>query len=412
MNKKIALPIVIIVVAVIVFIVLKQTRPDTTVSEQVEKKWLVEAVMAELRTLAPEITIYGRVETPRDAQLKAALEADVVAVNVLEGDVVAAGQLLVKLDDTDVLLLQQQRQADVDEISALIDSEQKRYQRDQNLLIHQQQLVELADKSVSRARRLEQTRLASQATLDEALAAHEQQLLTLKQLQHDINEHPARLAQLQASKKRAGALLEQAAVNLARTEIRAPFDGRIAQLNVAMGDRVRAGDDLVSIYDLNNLEVRAQLPGRYIGQVRQMMQQDEPLLAEAQVDGQPLQFRLARLSGAVRQDSGGLDGLFTLINDGLALPLGTFVELKLRLAEQQQVVALPFSALYGRDRIYRIEEDGYLQSLQIERVGEKRDAEGNKKLLIRSPELKQGDKIAATQLPNAMTGLRVEVFSD
>lgn len=408
MLKKIALPIIILGLAVVAFILLKASEPETPAMDKKEKAWLVEAVKAEYQRIAPEVTIYGRVETPRDASLKSALEADVIEVNVLEGDNVTAGQTLIKLDDIDIQLALQQRQADVIEVQAQIESENQRFQRDKALLDNQKQLLDLADKAVQRARKLEQTRLASQASLDDALAAYEQQALALKQLQFDIDNHTVRLAQLQAAKQRAEALLAQAEVNLSRTEIKAPFDGRVAGLTVALGDRVRPGDTLLTVYDLDNLEVRAQIPGRYIPQVRQMLQQGKNLQAKAEVDGQQMRLSLNRLSGEVREDSGGIDGLFRIENNMAPLPLGTFVELQLQLAEQENVIEVPFSALYGMDRVYRIDE-GQLQSVAIERVGEvERDA-GKNSLLIRSDALKPGDLIAATQLPNAITGLRVEV---
>lgn len=408
MFKKIALPFIIIIAAVVIFSALKLTRPETAVREPVEKSWLVEAVTAEFTTIAPDITIYGRVETPRDAMLKASLEADVEQVLVLEGDNVRSGQLLLKLDDTDVLLQRQQRQADIDEILASIDSEKARFKRDTALLDNQQQLVALADKAVVRAQKLEQTRLASKAALDEAKAAYEQQVLSLKQLQFDIDEHPARLAQRRAALSRAQALREQTEVNQRRTEIKAPFNGRVAKLNVALGDRVRAGDTLVQVYDLDNLEVRAQIPGRYINQVRQMMQNGKSLQAVAQLDGQTIHLELTRLSGEVRQDSGGLDGLFRLINNVEPLPLGTFVELQLQLAKQENVIEIPFSALYGLDHVYLIQE-GFLQSVAIERIGEVARPSGQNSVLIRSNEIAAGDMIAITQLPNAITGLKVEI---
>lgn len=407
MLKKITLPVAIIALAILVFFLLKASKPATPAKPQAEKAWLVDAISVQYQRLAPEVRIYGRVETPRDANLKAALEADVVEVNVLEGEIVTNGELLIQLDKTDQQLAVQQREADLTETQAFIDSEQQRYQRDQGLLENQKQLVNLADKAVQRAKKLEQSRLASQSTLDEVLAAYEQQVLSLKQLQHDINEHPARLAQLKAARARAQALLEQSKVNLARSEIRAPFDGRVAGLTVALGDRVRAGDSLLTIYDLNQLEVRAQIPGRYISQVRRMLNEGQTLTAKAYFDGEEKQLILARLSGEVRQDSGGIDGLFRLSDNHEPLPLGTFVELQLQLAEQDNVIELPFSALYGMDRVYQI-DDEHLRSITIERVGEKSSTDGNT-LLIRSNELTAGDLIATTQLPNAITGLRVEI---
>ena len=108
------------------------------------------------------------------------------------------------------------------------------------------------------------------------------------------------------------------------------------------------------------------------------------------------------------QDSGGLDGLFRLINNVEPLPLGTFVELQLQLAKQENVIEIPFSALYGLDHVYLIQE-GFLQAVAIERIGEVARPSGQNSVLIRSNEIAAGDMIAITQLPNAITGLKVEI---
>jgi RND family efflux transporter MFP subunit len=409
--KRVVYPLVIVLVAIATFMALKQSKPEKMVIEQQEKVWRVNTVTVNIQQISPEITLYGRVETPRNSTLKSALAADVLSIAVLEGAVVSAGQLLLTLDDTDMQLLVTQRQADLAEIEALMASENQRFKRDQSLLQQQTVLLQLADNAVNRSKKLEQSRLASQATLDDAQATKQRQLVTLKGLQFDIAEHSARVAQLQAQAKRAQALLKQAEVDLERTKVTAPFSGRIAQLSVSIGDRIRAGDALISLYDLDNLEIRAQIPGRYINQVHNMMDQGEVLEAKASLNQQSLAFKLERLSGEVNVDSGGIDGLFSISGNRYAIALGTFIELKLKLAQQNDVVALPFNALYGLDHVYRLKE-GYLQSVSIERVGESTNEQGQKKLLLRSQDLHQGDKIVSTQLPNAITGLRVEALSE
>lgn len=411
MLKRVVYPLVIILVAIATFIGLKQSKPEKVVIEKPEKIWRVNTVTVNFQQISPEITLYGRVETPRNSTLKSALGADVLSIDVLEGSEVTAGQLLLTLDDTDMQLLVLQRRADLAEIEALIASENERFKRDQSLLEQETALLQLADNTVNRSKKLEQSRLASQATLDDAMASKQRQLVTLKRLKFDIAEHPARMAQLQAQLNRAQALVKQAEVDLERTKITAPFSGRISLLNVSIGDRVRAGDTLLSLYDLDNLEVRAQIPGRYINQVHNMMKHSEVLEAKASLNQQQLAFKLERLSGEVKVDSGGIDGLFSVFGNQYALALGTFVELKLKLARQDNVVALPFNALYGLDHVYRLKE-GYLQSVSIERIGESTNDQGQKQLLLRSQDLRQGDKVVSTQLPNAITGLRVEALSE
>ncbi len=405
------LPLVILLIAISVFIALKQSKPEKATITQPEKMWRVDSVPVVFKDISPEVTVYGRVETPRQASLNAAVNADVIAIKVLEGSEVDAGQLLIKLDDSDVAFLLEQRQADYAEIEALISSEQVRFKRDKSLLAHEKELVALAEKAVIRARKLEESKLVSRATLDDTFAAKQRQILTLKRLEHDIAEHPARLAGLKARLIRAKALVEQAKLDLARTTVTAPFTGRVAKLNVSVGDRVRVGDSLLSVYDLNDLEVRAQLPGRYLKQIRQSLDMKQQLTATAKVEGKPLQFKLSRLSGEIQQDSGGIDGLFQLDNGGQKLELGTFVELSIRLQAKQNVISIPFNALYGLDKVFRIKE-GYLEAVKIERVGEHQTDRGDSHLLIRSQQLKQGDRLVSTQLPNAITGLRVETIND
>ena len=330
MKKTVFFPIVILFSAIVGFLVLQNTQPASQPVAQGGKIWLVETTQVVYQDLSPEVTIYGRVETPRQASLNAALVADVIEVNILEGSEVEVGQTLVKLDDTDVRLLIVQRQADLAEIKAAIDSESLRFKRDKELLEHESELLRIADNAVGRAKKLEQDRLASQSFLDEAYAAKQRQLLTLKRLEHDIAQHPARIAGLKAKQSRAQALLEQSGVDLQRTVIKAPFTGRIAKLDISIGDRVRIGDRLLSIYDLENLEVRAQIPNRYLRQVRTSLQQGEQQTATTVLDGDLLQFSLARFSGEMRPDSGGIDGLFRCISDSNTLILGTFVDLTLQ----------------------------------------------------------------------------------
>lgn len=411
MLKRVLLPLVILSIAIAIFLALGASKPEKKSRQQPEKIWRVNTVPVQFEQISPEITIYGRVETPRRASLNAALSADITQVNILEGAVVSEGDVLITLDNSDADLLLNQREADLAEVNALISSEIARQRRDKGLLANEKALLALAEKAVTRARKLDASRLVTRSSLDEAVSNQQRQIVTLKRLQYDISEHPARMAGLKAKQSRATALLDQAQLDVDRTFIKAPFNGRIANLNISLGDRVRVGDNLLTIYDLEHLEVRAQIPGRYLKQVRDNLAKGQNLTTLATLDDRVLSFELTRLSGETRQDSGGVDGLFSLVTDSQTLSLGTFIELSLSLGSQGQVIVLPFNALYGLNRVYRIKE-GYLEAVKISRVGEYENSEGQTQLLIRSDDLKAGDRVISTQLPNAITGLRVEALND
>jgi len=123
-----------------------------------------------------------------------------------------------------------------------------------------------------------------------------------------------------------------------------------------------------------------------------------------------VRLRLTRIAGQINKDSGGIDGLFTVEKGQEFLRLGQLLNLTLNLPEATEIVVLPFEAVYGTNRIYKL-QDNRMQGVLVERVGEKVAVAGESHILVRSAELKPGDKVITTQLPNAMDGLKVQVLS-
>ena len=50
----------------------------------------------------------------------------------------------------------------------------------------------------------------------------------------------------------------------------------------------------------------------------------------------------------------------------------------------------------------------YLEAITVERVGEAEGSDGEHRILVRSPEIRAGQRIITTQLPRAISGLLVE----
>ncbi len=67
-------------------------------------------------------------------------------------------------------------------------------------------------------------------------------------------------------------------------------------------------------------------------------------------------------------------------------------------------------AIYGDSRIYTLTEMDRLNGIDIHRIGE-RSAQGELQILIRSSQIRAGDQIVTTQLPKAVSGLKVKVNS-
>ncbi|MGV6826990.1 MAG: efflux RND transporter periplasmic adaptor subunit, partial [bacterium] len=77
--------------------------------------------------------------------------------------------------------------------------------------------------------------------------------------------------------------------------------------------------------------------------------------------------------------------------------------------EQSGVISVPPESVYGTRTVYRIDDDSRLERIEVERVGESVDAKGNATILVRSEILQAGDELVTTQLPSAVSGLKVEL---
>ena len=96
-------------------------------------------------------------------------------------------------------------------------------------------------------------RNSTPAQLDAAAAAVAQ-----AQAQVDLikaGSRPETVAIAEADVAAATAALQQALVNLADTELRAPFDGVVALVNVANGEQVNSGSPVASLADISAWEV-------------------------------------------------------------------------------------------------------------------------------------------------------------
>ncbi|MFW5969118.1 MAG: HlyD family efflux transporter periplasmic adaptor subunit, partial [Halofilum sp. (in: g-proteobacteria)] len=209
---------------------------------------------------------------------------------------------------------------------------------------------------------------------------------------------------------RARAADAQARLDVERTTIRAPFDARVVEVDIAAGERARPGDPLLRLFAVDDLEIRASLPADLVPRAEALLDEGAAIPARARVGGREVELELVRLAGETRTGEAGLRGVFAVRSGGEALALNRFVELRLRLPPEPDSLAVPFEALFGRDQVFRI-ADGRLEALRVERLGEVVDADGETRALIRNPDIRAGDTLLATRLPNAVDGLRVEVQS-
>lgn len=402
------LPVLILAVAAAITSGLILTREQPQASAAPIKRWNVNATTLKPVTASPELSIYGQFEPPQTTRLSSAINADVLAIPAQEGQTLEAGALLLRLDERDLQLQLRQRQADLAAVDARIQAEYTRHRHDLKALKLEQDVQTLNRDRVQRAESLHQKNLLSQEQLDSTRQTARQQALAIENRRQSIDDHPNRLAQLKAERERLQSLVEASELDLARARIRAPFNARVLEINTSVGNRVRPGDPLITLYDLDRIQLRAQLPDHWRDRLTEAQHKAE-LVAQARLNGQHYQLRLERLAARINTGQAGLDALFS-VPPALKTPLpGQTLELQLQLPPRPGLFALPPEALYGSDRVYRLAEEDRLESVTVEVAGKRRNADGRQQVLLASPELKAGDLVITTQLPNAIGGLPVRV---
>ena len=403
---RFVIPLLIIAAGAAGAVTLFKTRPVAEPLATQEKVWSVNVTQVRTTSRQPEVTLYARVESPRSARLSAALTADIIEVHVKEGSIVEKGALLVTLDDRESQLTLRQRQAELAEIDAQIEVENRRNANDQDALRRELKVLELARRAVNRASDLATKKVGSRSQLDSARQEQEQRSMRVDARRTALDGYKSRLAQLQARHARAEALQDRAELDVTRTRVLAPFAGPVYSLSVSPGERVQPGTQLLGMYDVAALELRAQIPAAYLPRVQVALASKQLVIGEAQLDGRSITATLARMSAQVTRGSGGVDGLFDVDAGGAWLQIGRTIEMRVRLPAQANSIALPSQALYGNGHVYRIEE-GRLQRVAVLRIGEF-DSDDGRQVLIRSKQLGPGDRIITTQLPNAAEGLKVK----
>ncbi|MCX4024675.1 biotin/lipoyl-binding protein [Endozoicomonas sp. SM1973] len=441
-SLLIALVLVMVTASAIWGLKLTAKQPERKPSQ--ERAWKVEVMTVAKQDHQPELTLYGRVESPFETTLTAATTAYIEAVPVREGMLVQQGQVLVKLDQRDLLLKKNQREADILNIKAKIATQNTRYQYDQRSLVEEKKLLVIARNAVARQSSLKQRNLSSVTQLEEAKQGEVRQALNVNKMEQAIADHDNQLQQLQAQLKQAEALLAGTLLDLERATVKAPLTGRISQVQVAPGARVKEGEPLLTLYDVANLEVRAQLPSRLLPRLKtqnpligQQVLPDHTTqkvddnrsttlvgilqgtlsevqgtlseVTEAQVNNR-LSVQLDRFAAAVSQGQGGVDGIFRITSTSLPnLELGRSVVLTLQLPPVDDSMAVPVTAVYNNQRVFKV-VDNFLQSVSVEKIGELK-REGKEWALIRSSQLQVGDQLMITQIPNAITGMKVQLTS-
>ena len=386
------------------FFVLTKTKPVAEVRDASAATWRISAVTIDLQRIHPVFNGFGTVENPDTQILKARLATDVTQMLVREGSRVQAGEQLAILSAIDAEIKLSQARASLADAQANLVSLNVTELKDRDALVLDQQTLKLKQQNLERIKDLRQRNLASTQNVDEAEQALVTQQLQINRRELALATVDAKRTQLKTTVERFQAEVRAAEFDLASTLVVAPADGQVVAVHAVAGDRVQANQNLITFSPDFGREIRIQVPaatGRMLAQSVQDGSQVQATTAEEH------RLQLARVAGAVRDNTGSLDVFFRSL-DPLP-PTGTVLSVSIELPAEDNVAVLPTDALYGGNLVYRIDADNRLEAVSVERLGRRPGSEKTQ-VLVRSPELRSADRVLISRLPAAVTGLPVEVI--
>jgi membrane fusion protein, multidrug efflux system len=162
------------------------------------------------------------------------------------------------------------------------------------------------------------------------------------------------------------ASLENANVQLSYTAIRSPIDGRTGNLNIKLGNLVKANDtDLVAINEVKPIYVTFSVPEAQLATIKQHMARGKlsvvavPQAGTGEADG-PEKGVLTFLDNSVDPTTGTIKLKGTFANEDGRLWPGQFIRVTLRLASLPDAMIVPTQAVQtGQDGqfVYVVKDD-------------------------------------------------------
>ena len=291
-----------------------------------------------------------------------------------EGSSVIEGEILAKIDDTDLQLQ------------------------------YKNALLQLANAEVQHSLQLAEAEIAKEAweKIGDGVASD----LTLKKPQ---------LKQAEALLEVAKAQVSSAKNKLNKTEIVAPYAGRIQSVNIDLGTTIIPGQPVGALYTSSEIEVTLAVKDNdlqflSIPMDGRKLDPSEQALVEIRSfykgKNQTWIGRLERVDGVIDPVTRMINLIAVFKNDFIEtdkpnLPIGLFVEALIDGINLKNIFSIPVNAISENNEVYIVNNDNELESRQLSILKKYSD------FVIVKDGLKAGERIVISKLSTASNGIKV-----
>lgn len=333
-------------------------KPDVTL--EFTQREVVRPTMA---TLPVTIAFSGPLVAPQTAAVRAKLGGTLVSLDVAEGSRVKAGQVIGRMDLSELSSRLNERNAMLESARTALAQAERTHASNR----------QLSDQKFISPIALENSRAALETARAQVLAAE------------------AQLATVQASWRTAALV--------------APISGVVAKRHAVPGEKLANEQPVVTIVDLARLELAGSVGTHEVS----LLQAGMPV--EVQVEGspKPVVAQLARIAPAAEAGTRSIGVTVAIGNPDETLRAGQYALARVVLPDAQQRLTLPVSAIgsnQGQEHVWVI-ENGTLARRAVT-TGRRDEATGRVELLQGVP---QGAQVLAARFDNLREGAKATVVA-
>lgn len=374
-------PVVVLGLGIAAVMLLSSTAPAPETEEAAVRPVTVYTHLAERSDATLSVRTQGEVRARTMINLTAQVSGRIESVSpeYLEGGAFDSDTVLLKIDDSDYRLALREAEAAV--ASAELGVQQA-----------------LADADVAR----KQLRGVANAS--------------------DLSLKKPQIAEARARKEAALAGLELARLNLERTEVRLPFEGRVASTTVHIGEVINEGTSLGAVFSTDRVQVRLPLNNRQFSAlglpIGYAADADHavPVTFSADVAGQRQQW-----TGSLVHIDASIDPGTRLIyataeladpygagvsEQGMPMAVGLFVDVSIDGREVKNVVQIPSKGLRPGDQLYVVDSGGLLD------IRKASVAYANADHAVITAGLRPGERLVVSALRNPISGMSLATIDE
>ena len=230
------------------------------------------------------------------------------------------------------------------------------------------------------------------------------------------------MAEVSANLASAKAALREAKLQLARTKIIAPFDGRVTERMADIGEFVSPGNSIGRIFSTEIMEIRLPFTDEELGQLGLTVGYSETPEApgprvslRSTVAGQPgiWEGRIVRTEAAYDPQTRVLfayaaveDPYGNGASNGVPLAAGLFVTAEVMGKSLGNTVVIPRAAMRGDGEVYVARDD---RTLEIRKV---RVAKSDRERAVITAGLQAGERVITSPVRGVANGMTIAIAGD